>query len=533
MSSNIELHPRRTLERVFDLEPKIAQKIKTREELKAIIGDRPREKEVVMCHGTFDGLHPGHTRHLFFAKRHAPILVVTITTDKHITKGDLRPWTPEELRALHLASSEIVDFVAIDHNPTPIENIKYLKPDYFVKGAEYSQGGTINPKTQEEIDALKTYGGTMLFSPGDIVFSSTEILRHERPKFSLERILIYMEQNNISFKDLKETLRKISGLEITVIGDSIVDKYSICLPQVGQTQEEDVPSYLYDRSELFTGGAGVVAKHLKSLGAKINLITVTGKDGIGRQVIKDLEEYGVKLRVFEDPTRPTTIKERFISGENGRVLFKVNTLENRGLSDEMIKDLCSAVSELESQAIICSDFRHGIFDKFSTPRIIESIPPGMIKIADSQVSTRWGNILDFKGFDVITPNEREARWALGNQDSGVRPLAQELYNKSGCRYLMLKLGKDGLMTYISPGLESREYFYFETFASEVRSPIGAGDALLAASTGALVASRDILQASIIGSIAAGLECETLGNIPITTEQILEKIDVLEKTARQV
>ena len=34
----------------------------------------------------------------------------------------------------------------------------------------------------------------------------------------------------------------------------------------------------------------------------------------------------------------------------------------------------------------------------------------MFKVADSQVASRWGNILEFKNFDLITPNEREARF---------------------------------------------------------------------------------------------------------------------------
>ena len=43
-----------------------------------------------------------------------------------------------------------------------------------------------------------------------------------------------------------------------------------------------------------------------------------------------------------------------------------------------------------------------------------------MKVADSQVASR-GNILDFKSFDLITPNEKEARFSMADQDSSVRP----------------------------------------------------------------------------------------------------------------
>ena len=51
------------------------RKIKTRDELLAVIGTRPRERKVIMCHGAFDLVHPGHLRHLMYAKSKADLLV--------------------------------------------------------------------------------------------------------------------------------------------------------------------------------------------------------------------------------------------------------------------------------------------------------------------------------------------------------------------------------------------------------------------------------------------------------------------------
>src|SRR5436309_1161711 len=130
-------------------------KIKTAEELRAMIGARPRDKKVIMCHGVFDIVHPGHLRHLLYAKSKAGILVASITADAHITKGNVRPYVPEELRALNLAAFEMIDYVIVDREAKPIKNLLYLQPDYFAKGYEYVKG-ELNPRTQEEIDALDT-----------------------------------------------------------------------------------------------------------------------------------------------------------------------------------------------------------------------------------------------------------------------------------------------------------------------------------------------------------------------------------------
>ncbi|PYJ87716.1 MAG: ADP-heptose synthase, partial [Verrucomicrobia bacterium] len=110
------------------------RKVKTRDELRAAIGPRPRARSVIMCHGTFDLVHPGHIRHLMYAKSKADVLVASLTSDSHINKANFRPFVPQDLRAMNLAALEVVDYVIVDEHPTPIENIKYLQPDFFAKG---------------------------------------------------------------------------------------------------------------------------------------------------------------------------------------------------------------------------------------------------------------------------------------------------------------------------------------------------------------------------------------------------------------
>jgi sugar/nucleoside kinase (ribokinase family) len=182
---------------------------------------------------------------------------------------------------------------------------------------------------------------------------------------------------------------------------------------------------------------------------------------------------------------------------------------------------------------VFSDFRHGIFSKSTIPHLIDAIPPGKFKVADSQVASRWGNILDFSGFDLITPNEREARFALGEQDLVVRPLALELYHRAKCKYLMLKLGERGMLTY-RPGKENdpRHFFTVDTFAEKVADPVGAGDALLAYATLALVTAQSPekapIVASILGSVAASLACEVDGNVPSTPENVINRLNSIER-----
>jgi sugar/nucleoside kinase (ribokinase family) len=189
------------------------------------------------------------------------------------------------------------------------------------------------------------------------------------------------------------------------------------------------------------------------------------------------------------------------------------------------------VASSQADLIIFSDFRHGIFSARTVSELTAVVRARVFRAADSQVANRWGNILDFKGFDLITPNEREARFALGDQDSVIRPLALELYKKANCKTLILKLGDRGLMTYRAPNDDVRSFFTIDSFAGPVVDAVGAGDALLAYSASALAVTQSPVIASILGTMAAAVACEREGNQPVSPSDILKKLDVVEQATR--
>jgi len=500
------------------------RKLKTPEELRQLVGPRPRAQSVIMCHGVFDLVHPGHIRHLMYAKSKAQLLVVSLTCDAHVGKANLRPFVPQELRAMNLAALEVVDYVVIDMNPTPIETIKLLQPDFFAKGYEYTKDG-LHPKTRQELEALESYGGEMISTPGDVVFSSSAFIEQTPPKISAEKLLVLMESEGIGFDDVRLAVEQFSQIRVHVIGDTIVDSYTDC-SLIGGMAKTPTFSVRYERQTDFSGGAAVVSKHLRHAGASVRFSTVLGDDLRKGFVLDDLSRCGIACEPLIDPTRPTTQKNVFIA--NGYRMLKVDTVDNRPLSDKAVEQLGASIASSDAQAFIFSDFRHGIFSARTIPQLIASVPAGRFRAADSQVANRWGNILDFKGFDLITPNEREARFALGDQDSVVRPLALALYRQAQCATLILKLGARGILTYRSPrDDDARAFFTMDSFAENVVDPVGAGDALLAYATLGLVATQSSVIASMLGIMAAAVACEREGNHPVAPSDVLKKLDTVE------
>jgi len=505
----------------------VSHKFKTPQELAQIIGPPPRRRKVIMCHGTFDIVHPGHVRHLLYAKSKGDVLIASLTADAHIVKANFRPFVPQELRAFNLAALEAVDYVVIAVNETPIANIALIQPDYFAKGYEYTTDG-LHPKTAEEKTAVEAYGGEIIFTPGDIVYSSSRIIETEPPAIATEKLMALLDAEGVSAGDLRQALAGLKGLKVHVVGDTIVDSYTRCSMVGGMTKTPTI-SVRFEEREDFVGGAGVVAKHLRAAGAAVSFSTVLGEDDTAAFALADLKAAGVNCLPIIDRTRPTTNKNAISVGNYK--LLKIDTVDNRAISDKIAKSLCEQIRDTAVDLVVFSDFRHGVFNRDTIPDLTAAISPGVFRVADSQVASRWGNVLEFTDFDLLSPNEREARFALGDQDSVVRPLGLELYRRARCKTLILKLGERGLMTFRAipqKDEDVRAFFALDSFAHHVVDAVGAGDALLAYAALSLFSTRSALIASVLGALAAAIECEHDGNVPVSPAQVLAKLAQYER-----
>jgi rfaE bifunctional protein nucleotidyltransferase chain/domain len=131
--------------------------------------------KIAHCHGCFDLMHIGHIRHLQAARAMGDLLVVTVTADAHVAKGEGRPAFTEALRAEALAALVCVDLVAISPWPTAVEAIRLLRPDYYVKGQAGEEPARRSARLQQEIATVRELGGDVRFTH-EPVFSSTALL---------------------------------------------------------------------------------------------------------------------------------------------------------------------------------------------------------------------------------------------------------------------------------------------------------------------------------------------------------------------
>ena len=68
--------------------------------------------------------------------------------------------------------------------------------------------------------------GKLFFTPGDIVYSSANIISKKPPSLKHEKLRALLEAEKIEFKSLYESLEKKVGENILVVGDTIVNSYT-------------------------------------------------------------------------------------------------------------------------------------------------------------------------------------------------------------------------------------------------------------------------------------------------------------------
>jgi D-beta-D-heptose 7-phosphate kinase / D-beta-D-heptose 1-phosphate adenosyltransferase len=130
-------------------------------------------KKVVFTNGCFDLLHVGHVDLLRFCKENGDIVVVGLNSDKsvQINKGPSRPVLKEQERAHLLEAIEYVDYVVLFETEDPHKLIERVRPDYLVKGQDYTGKWVCGQ------EFVESYGGRVLLAPLRTGYSTTNVIR--------------------------------------------------------------------------------------------------------------------------------------------------------------------------------------------------------------------------------------------------------------------------------------------------------------------------------------------------------------------
>jgi rfaE bifunctional protein kinase chain/domain len=478
----------------------------------AVIREQAGDRKISFVSGNFNVVHPGHLRVLNFAAELADFLVVGVHDD---TAPDT--FVSAELRVQGVRAIGVVDLAFTIAPDAVVDVIRALQPEVVVKGKEHEIAH--NP----EKDAIDSYGGRLIFSSGEVVFSSLDVLQREfreRNLSSIRRPMDFLARHGIEPPRLRSLVEAFTGLKVIVIGDLIVDEFVTCDP-LGMSREDPTIVVTPIHADRFVGGAGIVAAHARGLGAKVSFFSLASDDAAMDFARQRLGEHGVESHFVIDNSRPTTLKQRFRAG--GKTLLRVSHLRQHDIGEEQQKAFRDRMlAEFEgADLVIFSDFNYGCLPQPLVDHIAAECERRSVRMAaDSQASSQLSDISRFKNMQLITPTEHEARLAMRDSSSGLVILAESLRRQAGARNVIITLGAEGALIQADRnGKHNMATDQLPAFNTSPKDPSGAGDSLLTCASMALALDATIWEAAYLGSMAAACQVARIGNIPLTSAEL--------------
>ncbi len=394
----------------------------------------------------------------------------------------------------------------------------------YVKGREYETNH--DPRFLAERDIVVKNGGRVVFSSGDVIFSSTALIDSLKCSelFNDEKVRRFRQQCDLSSAALANLLQRCRGKKMVVVGDYVLDRYHFC-DAVGVASESPMMTLRSLDCREYDGGAGIIAAHLCGLGAATTLITALADDAAATR----LQGAGVQVCAISR-IGPVT-KSRFLVDESK--LFKLDQGTVAPLDSATLDQIANLIIEHSTDAdgVVFADFGYGLITAPLLARVLPIIRP-RVPILTADVSGRQNTLPLFKRVDLLCPTEREVRQTLNNFSSGLNAVVYDLLRLTDAKAALITLGKQGVCIFDQQQQTAPEESwdrklraaYLPALGRRAVDPLGCGDALLAAASLSLAGGGSLAAAAYLGSLAAAIELQQLGNRPIDADQLLSALD---------
>lgn len=438
--------------------------------------------KTVLTHGVFDVLHFGHVAYLRKAKSYGDKLIVSITSDKYVNKGPGRPYFNQDVRAKMLMALSVVDEVIISDSPSAIDVIKTIRPDYYVKGQDYSdRSKDVTGQIYEEEAAVTAFGGKLVFTNEETYSSSSLINRFFSP-WSDDQIKAINEVKELGgMETIREVLDKVRAeIKVAVVGETIWDVYKFVKPG-GISSKSPSISAQYSYEEHYQGGAWAIVKHIEDF-CKVNLVT----------------------------SHVAHTKTRYISESTGQRLLEITDHPDEGSLPDIWPDhnLC-----------IVADFGHGLINQNN----IKSEGFRALNVQANSSNYGFNVFTKHEDWDYLVLDQREVRLAYNDKTSSAIDLGFRAHGFNASP-VGLTLGPQG-----SAFFHKGNVYTCPSFTDSVVDATGAGDAYLALTSLLVRIDAHPVITNFLGNVFAGLKTKIIGNkASVTKAQLLKACEAILK-----
>jgi D-beta-D-heptose 7-phosphate kinase/D-beta-D-heptose 1-phosphate adenosyltransferase len=318
---------------------------------------------------------------------------------------------------------------------------------------------------------------------------------------------------------MKSLLKKISKLNVLVIGDVMLDHY-IWGDTARISPEAPVPVVDVVRDSYSAGGAANVALNLASLGATATIAGFLGRDEAGTRLRGILTGKGITA-IGTPGSGDTIVKTRVLvrrqqlcrlDRESPGHVYAIEPEKIEATFEKAIK---------KADAVILSDYAKGLLtDELVGKVSTMAREAGKLLAIDPKPRRK----LRFHQPDLMTPNRKEALQLAGLEPEPHQPfpaaeVCARIYEQYRPKHLVITLSEEGMLLSHN-GKVGR---IIPTMAREVFDVSGAGDTAIAALTLGLAAGALLEEAAQFANAASGVVVGKLGTATVTPKELLELV----------
>ncbi|QDU70230.1 D-glycero-beta-D-manno-heptose 1-phosphate adenylyltransferase [Mucisphaera calidilacus] len=324
--------------------------------------------------------------------------------------------------------------------------------------------------------------------------------------------------------DLLDRLDRWRSVRVVVVGDFMLDRYTYGNAE-RLSPDAPVPVLAVEREEVRPGGASNVCRQLAAMRCDVRALGVIGEDEAGGALVSALAAAGVDgSGLTRSVERPTTVKHSLVGLAQHRhpqKMFRLDTEVKSAIDGGTAERLLESVAaSLGEASVLClEDYNKGVLTEDVCRRVIAMCRErGVPVFVDPAAISDYGK---YRGATTITPNRTEAEKATGlstrgGGDEALAEVARRLRSELDLESVVLTLDKQGALLMV--GEERPELV--PTVARSVYDVTGAGDTVLAMLSAARGNGCSWRESVALANLAAGLEVERFGVVPIDLEEVM-------------
>lgn len=322
-------------------------------------------------------------------------------------------------------------------------------------------------------------------------------------------------------KEFFDFLTKRSDkLRIAVIGDVMLDSYYF-----GEVKrispEAPVPVNRVLREKYNLGGAANVAHNLALLNAQVFIGGVIGSDDNKNRLLKLMQDVNINTSGLCESVERKTITKLRILGSHQQMLrldfedISVLTDHEENYLQKWLHGLLSSGLD----GIIISDYAKGICTADFCQWVIKHAKEKNIPVLVDPKGFHWEK---YQGADFITPNVKEMGEAvsidLANLDENVISAAREALTKYNLQNIIVTRSEKGIT-----GISKENTWHIGATAREVFDVSGAGDTVAATLLMGIAGNINLVAATKLANLAAGIVVSKVGTVPINNLELVEAV----------